>query len=480
MRATHTLLLVGLSAAAAVAACGGNDDTAPAAAPAGTKDPFRAQSDVSEGLTNVSADLDALLEKGALSDACQRYFAGQADRRTMLMCGKWMFFYESFGTSGPPTALMTALMQTLPDQIGDGYAKMGMILDPTSELGMPFGLAPGRDLAKGVPSVTFTCASCHFGRLPDGRYAVGAPNHDYDYGLQTLSFALVPLMVLGSSPEGHDPLAVSRAKPMVDAIAGDDAKKTKLLDALKSVLDPSIMAPNLTPEVERAYAGWKTGTQDFLIPPLPIDDKVHTVSKIPALWGLPDEAELSEAGLDSVMLGWTGSTRSFMGFLSGFVVLGGGDPLVYDERRVRPLAEYVYSLRPPANPAPPPEAEIEVGRALFQASCVTCHGGPRGSGKRVFTYDEIGTDRAMAKWGNDLVLNTGDVLTGGIKAPRLVGLWAAKRFLHNGAVDSLDELFCEKGPRKKGVEPYGPEGHEFGCDLAPDQRRALRSYLLAH
>ena len=29
----------------------------------------------------------------------------------------------------------------------------------------------------------FTCAACHFGRLPDGRYAVGYGNMAFDYGL---------------------------------------------------------------------------------------------------------------------------------------------------------------------------------------------------------------------------------------------------------------------------------------------------------
>ena len=67
--------------------------------------PFRAQPDTSEGLTNTSANLEALLEGGALPGACAAWEADPTDRRKKLLCGKSMFFYEGFGTIGVPTAL---------------------------------------------------------------------------------------------------------------------------------------------------------------------------------------------------------------------------------------------------------------------------------------------------------------------------------------------------------------------------------------
>ena len=48
------------------------------------------------------------LEHGALTNACDLYRGGQTDRHTMLLCGKRMFFYETFGTKGSPISLSTA------------------------------------------------------------------------------------------------------------------------------------------------------------------------------------------------------------------------------------------------------------------------------------------------------------------------------------------------------------------------------------
>ena len=78
-------------------------------------DPFASQPDVSEGLVNVSADLDAVLEHDKVKGACEAYRSGQTDRATMLRCGKWMFFWEGFGTQGVPKALATFLLDKFPD-----------------------------------------------------------------------------------------------------------------------------------------------------------------------------------------------------------------------------------------------------------------------------------------------------------------------------------------------------------------------------
>ena len=81
----------------------------------GLADPFRPQPDESEGLVNVSDDVDRLLEQGELSGACERYWAGDPDgRRARLLCGKEMFFYQSFDTAGAPAALIDHLVTSFP------------------------------------------------------------------------------------------------------------------------------------------------------------------------------------------------------------------------------------------------------------------------------------------------------------------------------------------------------------------------------
>jgi hypothetical protein len=217
-----------LSAACCLSACclSACQTSAPVA------DPLAPLPDPMSGLTDVSADLDALLEHGALAGACDRYAATPQDDHARLLCGKAMFFYESFGTSGVPAALVQLLTQSFPQQIGLGFAKLGMIADPSSSQGYPLGLAPTTPIGGSAPALAFTCASCHFAQLPDGRYAVGAPNHRYQYGTQILSLVLLPSLALGGDPKAHDPDAVAAVQPILDAYHADPSLSAKLLGAV--------------------------------------------------------------------------------------------------------------------------------------------------------------------------------------------------------------------------------------------------------
>ncbi|MBM4377660.1 MAG: hypothetical protein FJ095_21515, partial [Deltaproteobacteria bacterium] len=331
-------------------------------------------------------------------------------------------------------------------------------------------------------------ASCHFGKLPDGRYAVGAPNHDYDYGMQNLAFALFPQIAIADAGT-HDPVAVARVKPMVDELNATPGLKLVMLGSLLGLV--SVDIPSFPASVQHHYASWKPGTMDFLIAPLPIDDGVHTVSKISALWSIPTKDAEQAAGMSHAMLGWGGPVHSVMNFLKEFVSFGGGNPAEWPEDRLAPLAAYIETLRAPANPSPPAPASVEEGKALFTTKgCVDCHSGPAGSGTRTYAFSEIGTDAEMAKWLDPTMsgeaccgatLEPGETLSHGIKSPRLVGSWAMKRFLHNGSVDSLEALFCVDGPRGSVTEPaYRDGGHAFTCDdLSLDEKRALIDYLRA-
>ena len=468
----------------------GDDDPDPDPDPTPAADPFAPPPDRGAGLTDVSADLDAVLERGALATACADYERAPDDRRLRLLCGKAMFFDESFGTPGIPLPIVTWLVDHFPDEVGAGFARFGMVADPRSDAGLPLGLPPGPPLGQ-VASVSFGCASCHFGRLPDGRYAVGAPNHDYAYGRQILAMTLLPaLSVPGADPAAHHPDAIAAIQPFRTRMDADPAIGTALLTALLPLITGGGGAlPAFTAENERYYAKWADGTMDFLIQPLPLDDGVHTISKISSLWSFPDEDELRVAGAPSMMLGWTGGTASIHNFLAGFVDIGGGPVAEWPRERLGPLHDYVMSLRAPAPPAA--GADAARGREVWlDAGCQECHGGPRGMGTKVYTYEEIGTDDAMRWWVdgpdhdgqpyNDIQFQAGDSITHGIKSPRLVGLWAMTKFLHNGALTSLEELLC-LAPRPGVTEAaFGDGGHTYGCDLPEADRRALLDYLRSH
>lgn len=473
---------MGSGTAAGTTSSGAGGSVAPSA------DPLAQLPTDDGGLVNVSSDLEALLEGGTLGEACEAYFKGAKDRVSMLRCGKAMFFYESFGTSGVPAALVDFLVTMMPGTIGAGMEKLGMVPDPFSTKALPLGIVPSAPAAPNVPAYAFSCASCHFGRLPDGRYAVGAPNHDYDYGMQNLAFALFPQLAIADAGN-HDPAAVARVQPMLDELAATPGLKLVMLGSLLGLL--SVDIPSFPADVQHHYASWKTGTMDFLIAPLPIDDGVHTVSKISALWSLPTPQQIEASGMAHAMLGWGGPVRSTMNFLKEFVSFGGGNPADWPEEKLEPLVAYLESLRAPANPAPPPADSVEQGRVLFSTKgCIGCHSGPAGSGLRTYGLEEIGTDPAIAGWLDadldgvpccEAPLEPGETLSHGIKSPRLVGAWATKRFLHNGSVDSLESLFCVDGPRGKIDElAYRDSGHDMTCDgLSETEKRALIDYLRA-
>ncbi len=490
-----TLLAAALLFAAAVAAAGGHATSgsssgapgspgsppgspspSPSPLPPASADPL-AQLPPTSTLTDVSADLDAVLEHGALAGACDRYHAGPADdRAARLLCGKSMFFYETFGTGGVPASLVQFLVANFPDDIGPGFSKLGMIPDPSSTSHLPLGMAPTPTKLGGtVDAVAFTCASCHFAQLPDGRYAVGAPNHKYQYGAHILDLSLMATLALGGSTSSHDPAAVAVVQPLLDRINADSNLKNSLLATVLPLA--GLMVPTITVEDEHHYASWPSGTQDFLIPPLPIDDGVHTVSKISALWSIATPDETADA-----QLGWTGATHSIADFLTGFVLIGGGDRATWTADALGPLADYLASLRAPANPTPPDAAAVERGRVAFTADgCTDCHGGPRGMGTRLYDFSEVGTDDALAHWGQmGIPASAGFTPTGKVKSPRLVGTWAMSRFLHDGAVPTLESLFCLAArPPAPNDTAMGSQGHDMTCTISDGDKQDLLAYLRA-
>lgn len=476
-------MLMGLVLLAGAYACSGDaGEQAP--------DPFAPQPDTSEGLTNVSADLMVVLEGGALRGACDAYWGAVAEgrdtRRMRLLCGKEMFFYEGFDTLGVPRSLLEANMASFPSPIGPGAVGLGMIPDPTSDADHPLGFGPGKDLAPGVPTLAFTCASCHFARLADGRYVMGAPAFDFDYGELNLVMAALPLVLLG---QPLHPAAEQKLAAYLAALESDPLIAASLFVALTPLITAGAAIPPFDQATQAAYASWKPGTMDFVITPLPIDDGVHTISKIMSLWGIPDDEEVLRHDMEGALLAHTGVTTSIDNFLRGFVVLGDGDLETWSAERLGPLADYLLTLRAPENPEPLDSARVMQGRALFDsAGCVDCHDGARGSSRTVYGFDEIGSDTAMMYWLDpdldgqpccDVELLGRDALTHGLRAPRLTGVWSAQRLLHNGSIDSLESLFCMNGLRPTIEQsPYSDRGHTFTCDgLTDDEKTALMEFL---
>ncbi len=442
--------------------------------------PFSATPPDDAGLVNVSADLEALLEHGALEGACDEWQRDPDDLRKKLLCGKSMFFYEGFGAIGVPTALYDFFGNEFPEITGTAWSGYGLVPDPTHTTPpLPLGVAPGAPLGS-VQTQAYTCASCHFGKLPDGRYAVGAPNHAYEYGKQLLAIAIPPGSISPSfDASAHHEDAVAAVLPLLDELEANRGLRLRLMFDLLPLL--GIDQAALDRETEGHYAHWRSGTLDFMMAPLPLEDNAHTVSKILSLWGLASEEETADAGMPHEQLAWTGGAPTLMDFLDGFVAIGDGTDGQWTHERLSPLHAYLLSLQAPENPQPPPSSSIERGADQFARACLACHDGPRGMGRALYRYEEIGTDDAMKAWADpDL---DGESCCGfgpatqRIKSPRLVGLWAQTRFLHNGSVSSLDELLCLTPRRDDPHHAQSSRGHLFGCELSHEARRDLIAFL---
>lgn len=113
---------------------------------------------------------------------------------------------------------------------------------------------------------------------------------------------------------------------------------------------------------------------------------------------------------------------------------------------------------------PPPErgqgAEWARGKAAFEHRCSRCHQPPAYTTGAVVEVGLLGTDRARA---SAVLPNS----TEGYKIPSLLRLRRTAPYLHDGSVETLDDL----------LDPARSGGHRFGLDLPAADRAALVSFL---
>ena len=467
----------------------GDESAAGHQGPHDERDPFAAQPDTAESLTNVSFHLEDVLENGALKDACAVWERDPTNRRKKLLCGKSMFFYEGFDGIGVPQTVFDFFPNKMPEIVGEAYSAYGLVPDPFSEEGRPLGFPAGREFG-GQPTLTYGCASCHFGQMPDGRYAVGYPNLQYNYGQHALAL-FIPAQKANPmfNEDDYEPAALEKVRPLLDRLDGDLWLRTQLSTSMLPLLGAMGDAPQLTKEQQSQFASWPAGVLDAIMMPAPVDDEVHAPARILDLWAIPSHDEVEAFDMESPLLGWNGDAPDLHTFLKVFVQITGTSTEEWPAERFDPLVEYLLSLRAPKDlEHDAGHPDTEAGKALFaSAGCLECHNGPRGQSRDIYTYDEIGTDDAYMYLGDPNLTgeaccglnDTDSPLRHGLKAPRLTGVWAKDTLLHNGSVHGLEDLLCLNGPRVPVTTPaLANHGHEYGCEeLSRDEKAQLIHYL---
>ena len=156
------------------------------------------------------------------------------------------------------------------------------------------------------------------------------------------------------------------------------------------------------------------------------------------------------------------------------------------------LALYIYSLKPPPNPNPF-DAKAQAGQKIFEREgCVNCHRPPLYTNNKLTLAKglkpppsnldvlpiSVGTDQGLA-----LKTRKG---TGYYKVPSLRGVWYRGRYLHDGSVASLEEMFnpdrvkdthVPGGFIPAGLKTWAIQGHEFGLKLDAAEREQLIAFL---
>ena len=160
------------------------------------------------------------------------------------------------------------------------------------------------------------------------------------------------------------------------------------------------------------------------------------------------------------------------------------------------LALYIYSLEPPPSPFPFDDLARR-GKSVFDdLDCASCHPAPSYTNNELvpvpgFTppNDEATRRLHISKQRVDtdpgLALRTRKG-TGYYRVPSLRGLWYRGLYEHSGSLASLEDWFDPRrlrsdyvptGWRGPGVKTRAIPGHEFGLDLAADDKRALIAFL---
>jgi Cytochrome c len=288
--------------------------------------------------------------------------------------------------------------------------RYGLHPAPYPNDGLPMGLRRGLGLGGAKAGLQIDCLVCHGGSI-GGQSYVGLGNTQLD--LKALLFEL-------TMADGK--------RPPLSTFVLNTSRGTNNAGQIAAVLI-SLRNPDLS-------------VRSF---PLPLEVNLPEMDT-PPWWHLKRKRTMYYDGRTDAR-----SVRTNMQFLLG-------EKTALDLKALEPafrdLQAFLKSLEPPKYPFPIDADKAARGEAVFQTTCVRCHGtyGPDGKyPNKIVPLDEIGTDPARSQglsdrlvahynktWlGAEYPVNTKRI---GYQAPPLDGIWATAPYLHNGSVPTLHAL----------------------------------------
>lgn len=335
---------------------------------------------------------------------------------------------------------------------------------------------------RGVALTTENCTQCHRRFQPDGTALDGPGLEDLSAFMVTGMIAKNPGMSVMALPGDDETVGLWRsfAVPWQKNDVHDNLKTMTAAERGKLFL--TCIGPNLTPR-------W--------------NGSLYYPSKVPDLIALKGQKYIDHTGTHQ--LRGTADLMRYAALVTFADASEFGPHRLLNEQQRRmglrlpdealyALALYVESLQPPPNPHRY-DATAAAGEKVFTRSgCPACHAPPYyTTGKLTLAkgyqpaeaiarqYDLL---RISVNTDTGLALNTRKG-TGFYKIPSLRGVWYRGRYLHDGAVTSLEEMFNPERLKPSfvpsgfhGLDPQrAVPGHEFGLQLSPGDRELLIAFL---
>jgi hypothetical protein len=329
------------------------------------------------------------------------------------------------------------------------------------------------------------CAMCHTRVMTDGTAIQGAQ---------------------GNFPDDRSGVYETRLD------AAQAKNETAILQEMRRFMRRSYAAPWLRPDpnatLERASLDEILATLEAIPPGVCArqGSSAYYPPRIPDLIGVKDRRYLDASGLvrhrtagDLMRYAALNQGADMLSTYGGFRPVGdlpdpeNGDR--YSDEQLYALSLFLYSLEPPANPNRFDDLAARGQKVFDREGCAVCHTPPLYTnnmltpavGFQVPAAHETKFDVMPVSVGTDPDLTLRSRRgTGYYKVPSLKGLWYRGPFGHNGSAATLEDWF---DPRRLSAD-YVPTGfngadgkaravpgHEFGFDLAVEDRRALIAFL---
>lgn len=418
--------------------------------------------------------------------------------RAKVLCGKWMFINLGMKTKiGIPQVLLKSISKM--PEVGKKLEGFGFLNDDSwKNEKFPFGiveakhhnpLAFKRTTTNKIAQIS--CAGCHTGQLPDGRFSLGMTNEKFDYG-KFNQFTLFSIWMVDKNKDD-----TTRWIPELIKIYRKLEKENSdffltLLKATEAMpindfLLKYIIGEEPPPlETQKSFVYSSPGIFNGFAPSLNFNDKQIYLTA-PQIWEFGTESESH--------YGTLAAKESAEEFVGEAYVYTTRTKRYNNEKYLSPVAEYLKCIKAPKNLKPMNKEAYNFGKKVFKANCTSCHDLNHGGGSLATKPENIGTPNTYIELFKNYSptevqsKNTFKVLkelnldnsATEIKVRRLNGIWTRNNLTSNGQITGLDHLFCLNGKKRKVQSNEDPKTQGIHIDLcnnySDDEKSALIEYL---